>query len=61
MSQVIYFSFKWYWSSKNSCQHSGFENCKMNPQEDKTDLTNILELTCPNEYCVFQSKKLRKL
>lgn len=33
----------------------------MNPQEDKTDLTNILELTYPNEYCVFQRKKFRKL
>lgn len=28
-------------------------------KEDKTDLTNmVIELTYPNEYCVFQSKKI---
>lgn len=29
--------------------------------QDKTNLTNILEFTYPNEYFVFQNKKLWKL
>lgn len=53
MSKVIYFLFKGYLNSKHIFQHSGLEKCKINLQGAKTDSTNILEFTHPNEYCMF--------
>lgn len=38
-----------------------FGKCKVNLQGEKSDLTNILALAHPNEYCMLQCRKLRKI